>query len=154
MDKKLDTLYDLCEAVSRELELCNEKIRQAGGKLTPGDVEYLDKLTHTMKSLKTTIAMMVAEDGGYSGRMAPMYHPGRSYADRDYSSAQRRDNAGRYARSDGMSRGGYSYDSGSEFMQAVQHGDQSQAWDAVDKLMGTLRDVNPRLYNDTMSKLR
>ena len=61
MDKKLDTLYDLCETVSKELESANEKINGAGGELSAGDLEYLDKLTHTMKSLKTTIAMIEAE---------------------------------------------------------------------------------------------
>lgn len=68
MDKKLDTLYDLCETVSKELETANEKINASGGELSAGDLEYLDKLTHTMKSLKTTIAMIEAEDRGYSGR--------------------------------------------------------------------------------------
>lgn len=69
MDKKLEVLYDLCEVISRELEECNEKIRQAGGKLSAGDVDYLDKLTHSMKSIKTTIAMMESEnEGGYSNR--------------------------------------------------------------------------------------
>ena len=80
MDKKLETLYDLCETISRELTEANEKIRKAGGKLSAGDVDYIDKLTHSLKSIKTTIAMMEAEDGdGYSNRggnsyrMAPWY---------------------------------------------------------------------------------
>lgn len=77
MDKKLDTLYDLCETVSKELESANEKINSAGGELSAGDLEYLDKLTHTMKSLKTTIAMIEAEHEGYSG----YYWDGRYYYD-------------------------------------------------------------------------
>ena len=76
MDDKIRTLYDLCEVVSRELEECNEKIRVAGGKLSPGDVEYLDKMTHMLKSIKTTIAMMEAEEDGYSENWG-----GMSYAD-------------------------------------------------------------------------
>ena len=75
MDKKLDTLYDLCDTVSRELENANEKINHSGGELSAGDLEYLDKLTHTMKSLKTTIAMIEAEDN-HSGN----YYRGSSYA--------------------------------------------------------------------------
>ena len=76
MDKKLDVLYDLCEIISRELEECNEKIRQSGGKLSAGDVDYLDKLTHSLKSIKTTIAMMEAEDeGGHSNRSSRHYTP-------------------------------------------------------------------------------
>ena len=58
--KELDTLYELCETISMELESCNEKIRQANGKLSPGDIDYLDKLTHTMKSLKAVIGMLEA----------------------------------------------------------------------------------------------
>lgn len=120
MDDKIRTLYELCETVSRELEECNEKIRMAGGKLSPGDVEYLDKITHMLKSIKTTIAMMEAEEDGYSGNyMMPRY--GYAYADgrggnmgrrsnrsyRGNSYAQRRDSMGRYTR-----EGGYSYDDG------------------------------------------
>ena len=67
MDKKLDTLYDLCEIVSKELEEANEKIKGAGGEVSGGDIEFLDRLTHILKSLKTTIAMMESEYDGYSG---------------------------------------------------------------------------------------
>ena len=90
----LDELYELCETISRELADANEKIRKAGGKLSGADVEYVDKLTHTLKSIKTTIAMMEAEDG-YSSE------GGMSNARRD-----------RYSR-----RGGYdgSYDGGSSY---------------------------------------
>lgn len=128
MDEKIKTLYELCETVSRELEDANEKIRKAGGKVSAGDVDYIDKLTHSMKSIKTTIAMMEAEeDDGYSGRYMPMY--GMSYerggnrgggnsnrgngCDGGSSYARgrnaRRDSMGRYSR-EGYSRNeGYSY---------------------------------------------
>ena len=118
MDKKLEVLHDLCDVVSRELEDCNEKIRQAGGKLSAGDVDYLDKLTHAMKSIKTTIAMIEADDEesgysrGYMPRMGTYYdnRTGRSYAGgmysdgRSYARGARRDSMGRYSR-----EGGYSY---------------------------------------------
>jgi hypothetical protein len=79
MDKKLETLYDLCDTVSKELESANEKINSAGGELSAGDLGYLDKLTHTMKSLQTTIAVIEAEHDGYSrGRSMR----GNSYARR------------------------------------------------------------------------
>ena len=89
MDKKLDTLYDLCDTVSKELESANEKINHAGGELSAGDLEYLDKLTHTMKSLKTTIAMIESEEGHSGGR----YYNRSSYAKRGRS-------MGRYSRDD------------------------------------------------------
>ena len=116
MEEKMKTLYELCETLSRALKEANEKIRNAGGKLGAGDLDYLDKLTHSMKSIKTTIAMMESEgeeEEGYSGRS---YRPmgGGSYAyanasNRSYqggnSNARRRDSMGRYARDDGYSYG-------------------------------------------------
>ena len=97
----IEDLHELCETISREIREANEKIRSAGGKMTSGDLEYIDRLTHTLKSLKTTIAMMEAEDVD-SGR----YMPGNSY---NYGGSYRRgrDSMGRYT-----SRRGYSYDDG------------------------------------------
>lgn len=112
MDKKLETLHDLCEVISRELEDANEKIRKAGGKISAGDLEYIDKLTHSLKSIKATIAMMEAEDeDGYSNRgYMPYYGGGMSYAGRMNA---KRDSMGRYSReSRDYSRNhgnGYSY---------------------------------------------
>lgn len=97
MEKWLDDLYDLCETVSHEIGEANEKIRAAGGKLSGADVDYIDKLTHTMKSIKTTIAMAEAEErDGESG-----YYPymGRSYQRRDMRGRYSRDNRG-YSRDD------------------------------------------------------
>lgn len=112
MHDKIKTLYELCETISRELEDANEKIRNAGGKVSAGDVDYIDKLTHSLKSIKTTIAMMESEDEGYSNRYMPMYgmsyNRGGSYA---RGSNARRDSMGRYSR--GYSRNdGYSYADG------------------------------------------
>ena len=63
----LNDLYELCDIVSKELAEATEKIQKAGGKLSGSDAEYVDKLTHIMKSLKTVIAMEEADDG-YSRR--------------------------------------------------------------------------------------
>ena len=114
----INDLHELCETLSREIGEANEKIRSAGGKLSAGDVDYVDKLTHALKSIKATIAMMEDEDG-YSSAM----HPdgmGGSYARRGYS----RNGGGNYrtsyargrmnARRDSMGRysGNYSRDDG------------------------------------------
>lgn len=119
----LKDLHETCETLSRELGEANEKIKRAGGKLSAGDLEYIDKLTHAIKSVKTTIAMMEAEDEGESGYYMPMYggrsYGGRSYADgmggegRSYargrsSYARGRDSMGRFT----SRRGGMSYDDG------------------------------------------
>lgn len=137
MEDKIKTLYELCETISRELEDANEKIRNAGGKVTAGDVDYIDKLTHSLKSIKTTIAMMESEDeGGYSGRNMPMYggrsnrsggsyegsYDGGSYA-RGRGSNARRDSMGRYSRESGYSRNeSYSYADGMEELLTEMRG--------------------------------
>lgn len=102
---KIEMLHELCDTLMHEIEECNEQIESKGGKLSSGDVEYIDKLTHALKSLKTTIAMMEA-DGGYSTWYMPRY----AYEDHSYARGRgrgaKRDSMGRY------SRRGYSYADG------------------------------------------
>ena len=70
-------LHELCETISSAITEANEKIRAAGGKLTAGDVDYVDKLTHAMKSVKAVIGMMDEEGEGYSGYYPMSYRMGR-----------------------------------------------------------------------------
>lgn len=91
---ELDTLYDVCETLNRELEESNEKIRKAGGKMSAGDLEVVDKLTHAIKSVKTTIAMIEAE-GDYS----------RDYDSMDVNSMNRRSMDSRTMRGRSNARG-------------------------------------------------
>lgn len=104
--ENIDVLYDLCDVISEEMEEANEKIRSAGGKLTAGDVDYIDKLTHALKSIKTTIAMEEADEHSYDdGRMMPRDRG--SYArsgERGRGRNARRDSVGRYSRESGYSR--------------------------------------------------
>lgn len=105
----IEDLHELCETIFREIGEANEKIRKAGGKLSAGDVDYINKLSHTLKSLKTTIAMMEAEDGE-SGRYMPYGMYGNNSYNGGYngnSYRRGRDSMGRYT-----SRRGYSYDDG------------------------------------------
>lgn len=123
----LKNLHEICETLSHELGEANNKIRQAGNKLSAGDLEYIDKLTHALKSTKTTIAMMEAEEDGESGYYMPRYggYYGGSYAGEGgmnrggnsgrggsyrggRSYARGRDSMGRYT----SRRGGMSYDDG------------------------------------------
>lgn len=131
MDDKIKTLYELCETVSRELEECNEKTRMAGGKLSPGDVEYLDKLTHMLKSIKTTVAMMEAEEDGYSENWGGMsYADGRggNRSGRGGNSMARGGRGGRGGRNNNpmghnqYSREGYSYGDGMEDLLSEMRG--------------------------------
>lgn len=104
---ELDTLYDICETLNRELEESNEKIRKAGGKMSAGDLEVVDKLTHAIKSVKTTIAM-IENEGDYSNEygnsmnrrsMDSRTMRGRSNA-RGRTGNVRRDSMGRYSRAE------------------------------------------------------
>ena len=94
----LNDLHEMCEILSRELGEANSKVRQGGGKLSGSDLDYIDKLTHALKSIKTTIAMMEAEDGE-SGTY-PFYrgtYNGGSY-NNGGSYARRRNSMGQYSR--------------------------------------------------------
>ena len=88
MDKKLDTLYDLCDVVYKELEIARDKIHDTHDGISASDTEFLDKLTHIYKSLQTSIAMLEADD-----RHSGNYYRGGSYARRGRS-------MGRYTRDD------------------------------------------------------
>ena len=85
--------YEMCETLSAELGEANNKVRQGGGKLSGADLDYIDKLTHALKSIKTTIAMIEAEDGE-SGTY-PYYNG--SYNMRGGSYARRRNSRGQYS---------------------------------------------------------
>ena len=82
-----EDLEELCETTANELKEANKKIRAAGGKVSPSDIDFADKLTHMIKSIKTTMAMMDAEGGSNA-------YMGRS------SYARRRDSMGRFSRAD------------------------------------------------------
>ena len=116
----LDSLYQLCETLGNELERVNAKLDKSSGELTGDDMSYIQKLTHSLKSIKSIIAM---EDSGYSamgysregGNMREggsyrgnggsyrgnSYARGGSYA-RGRGSNARRDSMGRYSSDGGM----------------------------------------------------
>lgn len=60
-----DTLKELCDIVSYKLTDVVDELHSNGGKLTVNDADYVDKLTHTLKSIKAILAM---PDDGYSYR--------------------------------------------------------------------------------------
>jgi hypothetical protein len=90
----MNELYDICDSLSQGIMEINDKIRKNQGKMSSQDLEYIDKLTHSMKSVKAVIAMMEEEDGGYSGRSMR----GRSYRSMRGGYSGRRDAMGRYSR--------------------------------------------------------
>jgi AraC-like DNA-binding protein len=104
----LKELREMKETIAHEIAEANQEIKKSGGDLNTGDIEMIDKLTHAMKSLVTTCAMLEAEDG-YSGDYAPM---GPYYSRDEYARRSRNGysgNYGSYARNDGRyTRNGYS----------------------------------------------
>ena len=78
----MKTYHDLKDMLCEELDEITRK-----GELTAGSLDTVDKLTHSIKSLETIIAMNEAQDGesGYYPHMG-------------YRSNQRRDMRGRYSR--------------------------------------------------------
>ena len=98
-------LCDLKETIANEITQANKEIKKAGGDLNTGDIEMIDKLTHAMKSLVTTCAMLEAEDDGYSGDYMPMGTENYSRRSRNGYSG----NYGGYSRKYGReNRTGYS----------------------------------------------
>lgn len=107
-----NNLKELYETFCREISFANNEIRKAGGKLTEGDVEYLDKLTHALKSVKTVIAMDENESE-YSGRGS--YADGGSYRGSSYGNGSSYARGRRNAPRDSMGRysgAGYSMHAG------------------------------------------
>lgn len=96
-------LHVLCETVMEAIHKANERIAQSGGQITRDDVTYIDGLTHALKSIKQSIAMIEDEDG-YSG---DAYRP----VSRGYSRGYRRYSMDRDPR-DGHRGDGYSRQGG------------------------------------------
>jgi hypothetical protein len=90
--------------------LCEEldKITKKG-ELSAGSLDVVDKLTHSIKSIDTIIAM---EDAGYSSDDYTMR--GNSYA-RGRGSNARRDSMGRYSSDNYSMRGGRSGERGRNY---------------------------------------
>ena len=139
-------LKELCETVSRAIAQANEKIRGAGGKLSAGDADYIDRLSHTLKSIKGVIKMEEESemDDGYSERgYSRGYDRGSyrgSYGDGSYSMGRgrgryaNRDSMGRYSSNDGYSRGGSMVDELRELMQDMPEETRQDMQRIIDKM--------------------
>lgn len=119
-----DELTMICETLSNELGKTNEKLSKSNGNISGADIDYINKLTHAIKSVKTSKAMMEAEDGGsygsygmsnrgsyegssnrgsYEGSSNRGSYEGGSYA-RGRGRNAKRDSMGRYSSERGYSR--------------------------------------------------
>lgn len=140
----INDLHELCETISREIGDANEKIRSAGGKLTAGDVDYIDKLTHTLKSVKATIAMM-EDEGDYSGRS---YADGQGGSYRGYSregGSYRGGNGGSY-------RGSYARGRGSNAQRDSMGRYSSRGYSRENDLVDQLHDMMQDAPNEAIRR--
>jgi hypothetical protein len=97
-------MYELREMLCEELDKITKK-----GELSAGSLDVVDKLTHSIKSIDTIIAM---EEAGYSSDDYSMR--GNSYA-RGRGSNARRDSMGRYSSDNYSMRGGRSGERGRNY---------------------------------------
>lgn len=119
MHDMINELYDLCETLSETLKKTNEKLKRSNGQLSASDMEYVNWLTHSVKSIVSTIETKEKSDGySEAGEWEGMARGhfgdrGTSYATRD---SRRRDNRGRFSRDGRMRDGRYSRADSKEHM--------------------------------------
>ena len=103
MHNDLELACELYDMTGAKLANMREKFRKNGGEIPNSDVDLFDKLTHSFKSLKTTIAMLESEgeDGGYSSNYHGPYTQGNSYRGSSYRNMNR-NSMGRYSRTNGL----------------------------------------------------
>ena len=102
----LKELREMKNTIGNEIAQANQEIKKSGGDLNSGDIEMIDKLAHSMKSLVTTCAMLEADDDGYSGEYPQDRYIGRRGYSRDNRNSG---NYGGYSRNEGRYiRNGYS----------------------------------------------
>lgn len=134
-----DDLEELCEKITEEISEANKKLEKTGGKMTAGDLEYIDKLTHALKSIKTTLAMAEYDDE-YSNE----YSGARNGKGR--GSNARRDSMGRYSRE---MRGGNSY-----AYEGVNYSGRGYSReDARSEMMEQLRDIEMNARDDRTRRM-
>jgi hypothetical protein len=97
-------MEELREMLCEELDKITKK-----GELSAGSLDVVDKLTHSIKSIDTIIAM---EEAGYSSDDYSMR--GNSYA-RGRGSNAKRDSMGRYSSDNYSMRGGRSGERGRNY---------------------------------------
>lgn len=121
-----EDLEDICDKVTEELADAKKKLDKNGGKMSAGDIDYIDKLTHTLKSIKTTLAM-------------------DEYSD-DYSGARGR---GSNARRDSMGR----YSSDIRYSNADGYGGRYSRDDARHEMMEHLRELEMSAPDDRTRRM-
>ena len=96
-------LETLCDVLSDKITEKTRKIQSSG--MTDGDLDTIDKLTHSLASVKKIMAFM-EDDEGYSGNWPDGgYRESYRGSYNRGSYARKRDRMGRYSNERGYSRG-------------------------------------------------
>lgn len=116
-------MHKIKEKLMEELYEVENNLKKAGdGKMSAGDLEYIHKLTDTIKNIDKI--EILEEETGYSedggNWMARGTYGGNSYEGGNSYARRKRDSMGRYSR-DG---GGYSEDGGSSYARSGQIGNR------------------------------
>ena len=148
MGKEADTMQNMEEL--RDM-LCEEldKITKKG-ELSAGSLDIVDKLTHSIKSIDTIMAM---DDAGYSNAGGYSYARGRG-------SNAKRDSMGRYSSRnmyDGGSYDGGSYEGDSYGGYSARRGGMSNRGysrdEAMDDLRGHLHQMKDMVHDDESKRM-
>ena len=138
----IDSLYALEEILANTLSEAVEKIDKAGSKLSITDLDYVDKLTHAYKCVKTSIAMCEAAEGGGSafddggGSYQNSMNSRRSYSRYGNSRNGSYNNSRRSRRSYARNGGGYSgHDFVMSLKDALEAAPDDQARQQIEQLI-------------------
>lgn len=77
-------LYNLIEKIDQELESVSKKTEQSNSPLSSSELQRIDLLSHTLKSLECVCQIREGAEDNYSGRSR------RYYGDDDYSGRRMR----------------------------------------------------------------
>ena len=132
-------MEELKEMLCEELDKITKK-----GELSAGSLDVVDKLTHSIKSIDTIMAM---KDAGYSNESGYSYARGRG-------SNVRRDSMGRYSRD--MMDSSYERDGNrgnqSNMGGSYARGGYSRA-DAMEDLVEQLREMEMTMQDDESKRM-
>lgn len=151
----LKEVYDLKETVGHKVAQANKKIRANGGDIENDDIEMIDELSHSLKSLIWSCMALEAEEeggysenGGYSGRYAPMWNPGIAYG---YAGRENRESReSRENRAGGGNRGGYSRN---RYSRENRNGGYSRAGDMQEQLRQMMEEAPDEMTRMEIQKL-
>lgn len=138
---------ELKETVGNKIASANKKIRANGGNIDETDVNLIDKLSHSLKSLAAVCKMLEEEeegDEGYSGRYMP-FNPGYGYS---------REGRGYSGEGSGYSREGRGYSGYSrEGRGYSRNGGYSRTGDMTEQLRQLMDDAPDDMTRQEIKRL-